>query len=446
MELSKRDIESVTKNLTKQEAECILRFRALSEEGKSYFLYHLNQTLDMEISFEKEKERENYIRRKTDLVNGQITEFRMARLGAGVRKRNDGTFEKRFTINGKRYSVYGRTSKELTEKEQETRKKIEAGIYTDNRNITLDGFFEEFINNKRKHISGNAIKGYKCYYYKHISPVLGKRKVQQIERREVQNLQTALTEKLSISMVNMVMKVFKVILNEAVTDDIILKSPANGIKALKNTEPKAVETYHRALTLEEQKLFMDEVESDYLYEYLALLLCSGMRPGEGAALSWKDIDYKNKQIHIRRTLTCTEEGTVIIGDTTKTAAGTRDIPLTSTLKSILARQKKKSEVVSIDGLVFTTSYGALIYSHAANRAIADALDRLKEKGHHIERFTAHALRDTYATRFIENNGNPQTLKVLLGHTSLAMTMDLYAHVLPNTKAQETEGLDFNIAL
>ena len=76
MELSKRDIESVTKNLTKQEAECILRFRALSEEGKSYFLYHLNQTLDMEISFEKEKERENYIRRKTDLANGQITEFR----------------------------------------------------------------------------------------------------------------------------------------------------------------------------------------------------------------------------------------------------------------------------------------------------------------------------------------------------------------------------------
>ncbi|MCI8889082.1 MAG: tyrosine-type recombinase/integrase, partial [Hungatella sp.] len=55
-------------------------------------------------------------------------------------------------------------------------------------------------------------------------------------------------------------------------------------------------------------------------------------------------------------------------------------------------------------------------------------------------FTAHALRDTFATRFIEQGGNPQTLKTILGHSSLAMTMDLYSHVLPNTKQQEMDNL------
>ena len=65
----------------------------------------------------------------------------------------------------------------------------------------------------------------------------------------------------------------------------------------------------------------------------------------------------------------------------------------------------------------------MVHNHAVNRAISDALVRLQEKGKIIEHFTAHALRDTFATRYIEQGGNPRTLKTILGHTSLAMTMD-----------------------
>lgn len=58
----------------------------------------------------------------------------------------------------------------------------------------------------------------------------------------------------------------------------------------------------------------------------------------------------------------------------------------------------------------------------------------------MEHFTAHALRDTFATRYIEQGGNPQTLKTILGYSSLAMTMDLYSHVLPDTKRKEMNQL------
>ena len=68
----------------------------------------------------------------------------MARLAAGVRKRSDGTFEKRFTVDGNRYSVYGKNSKECETKEREMRKQIEAGLYTSNRNITLSEYFKEW--------------------------------------------------------------------------------------------------------------------------------------------------------------------------------------------------------------------------------------------------------------------------------------------------------------
>lgn len=364
----------------------------------------------------------------------------MARLAAGIRKRIDGILEKRFTVDGVRYSIYGKNTKELTQKEQEIRKNIESGIYTDNRRITLDKYFEEWLTGKRNRTKGNTLKTYKSYYYKHVSSRIGSRKVQQIERREILTLQRDIAEHLSVSTCNTVLKMLKVVFNDAIQDAVISKSPVDGIKALKDTTTKASETYHRALTEQEQREFMKELESDYYYEFVAILLCTGMRSGEAAALTWDDIDYKQNVIHVTKTATFNEDGTATIGSP-KSEAGNRDIPLNDTIRDILVRQRKKQgSIVQIENKVFTSVYGGMVHNHAVNRAISEALARLQEKGKMIEHFTAHALRDTFATRYIEQGGSPQTLKTILGHSSLAMTMDLYSHVLPNTKQKEMDNL------
>ncbi len=369
----------------------------------------------------------------------------MARLGAGVRKRADGTLEKRFTINGKRISVYGKTSKEIQAKEQEVRKQVEAGIYTDNRTITLDKYFEEWLQGKRAGTKGNTLKTYKSYYYKHISPRLGSRRVQQIERREVLNLQREVSNDLSENTCNMVLKTLKIVLNDAVHDDIIVKNPADGVKALKKEGNTATKTYHRALTEDEQKAFMQEAASNYYYEFLALLLCTGMRCGEATALTWNDIDEKENVIHITKTVSYTEDGALTVG-TPKSEAGKRDIPLTEQTRGILKqhRSKYRNIIPMGNNNIFVAVYGGLIHNHAINRAIEETLAKLEKNGIKIEHFTAHALRDTFATRYIEQGGNMQTLKTILGHSSLAMTMDLYSHVLPNTKQKEMDSLRISI--
>ena len=90
--------------------------------------------------------------------------------------------------------------------------------------------------------------------------------------------------------------------------------------------------------------------------------------------------------------------------------------------------------------VFSSLSGEIVNNHAVNRAIRSTLKQLERKGKPMEHFTAHALRDTFATRYIEQGGNPQTLKTILGHSSLSMTMDLYSHVLPDTKQKEMNQL------
>ncbi len=366
----------------------------------------------------------------------------MARLAAGVRKRADGTLEKRFTIDGKRYSIYGKNAKEISQNEQEVRKKVETGLYTENKNLTLDMYFSEWLTDKKNIVKGNTIKGYKCYFKGHISPKLGNVKLQKLERRQILAFQRELSEsEISIRTCNNILKILKVVLNDAVADEIITKSPADGIKALKETNAKASETYHRALTEQEQKDFMREMAKDFYYEFVSLLLCTGMRIGEAAALTWSDIDYRQNVIHVTKTVTFNEDGTMAIGSP-KSEAGKRDIPLNDTTKGVLVSQKKKlGNVLPMnDNRIFASVYGGIVHNHAINRAISDALSRLEEQGKPIEHFTAHALRDTFATRYIEQGGSPQTLKTILGHSSLAMTMDLYSHVLPNTKQKEMNNL------
>ena len=88
------------------------------------------------------------------------------------------------------------------------------------------------------------------------------------------------------------MKILKIVLKDAVMDEIIMKNPSEGIKALKEVNAKAAETYHRALTEQDQKEFMQEIAYDYYYEFVAFLLCTGMRFGEAAALTWSDPEYR----------------------------------------------------------------------------------------------------------------------------------------------------------
>ncbi len=368
----------------------------------------------------------------------------MAKLPVGVRVRYDGRYEKRFTVDGKRYSVAGHSSKEVIEKEQELREKIKAGLYKDNHNITLDQYFEEWIKHKEKTAKGNTIKGYKNKYRKHISPVLGYRKIQKIERREVQRMQDECTKTLKASTTNNIMVVLNAILHDAVLDQIIAVSPADGVKNVRNTE-KATDSIHRALTEQEQVAFMQEARESYYYGVFGLMLCTGMRNGEACALTWKDIDFKAGIIRVNKTVTCTKSGAIAIG-TTKSAAGVREIPMTEQARMILTRQRDYNNVISFNrqDRVFVGINGGIITSGTLNAEINRILRRLDSKGTHIEHFATHALRDTFATRFIEQGGQPKTLQTILGHSSLVITMDVYAHVLPNTKQAEMERV--NIAM
>lgn len=367
-------------------------------------------------------------------------------LPKGIVQRPNGTLQKNFTVNGKRYSVYGKTKKELDEKEREKRNQLDKASFTDNKKITLNTYFEEWIKFKSLSVKANSIRLYKDLYTKHISNSIGCKKIANIHAQDIINLQIELSKKLSTSSCNTTFTVLNMVFKDAINAQIITNNPTNALKALKRTEESANKTIHRALTLDEQKAFMDEIRSNYYYNVFAFLLCTGVRFGEASALTWGDIDFKNNDIVINKTISADVNGRQIVNNTAKSKSGNRTIKMNAQIKHILKSQRAiyGNIIPSSDDLVFQGLYGRVIRNCTINSVIKKTLKQLDEKGIHIEPFSVHAFRDTFATRFIENGGNPQTLKSLLGHSSINITMDLYAHVLPNTKQEEMDKLHIAI--
>lgn len=374
-------------------------------------------------------------------------------LGEGLSQRkSDGLYMGRY--KGK--CVYGKTLKECKASYVELVNSVKTGTFTDKRKVKLDDYFKEWlqIRHDTKAIKESSERYYSLTYYAYISPVFGAKHLESITVTEVKHFQADLlktrqkranNKMLKPSSINGIMILFSQVMKCAVKDELLLRNPIEAINPLKkDKQTKATDTIHRALTIEEQRLFMEYAKDSWYYNLIDLLLRTGIRSGEAAGLRWSDIDYNSNVIHIRRTASVDSAGKLKM-NTPKTETSLRDIPLRSDIRQIFVRQKEQlkmvhGKIVAIDDYVFKSVYDNEVTRGELKYTFDSILSKMRKAGIEIEHFTPHALRDTFATRAIESGMNPQTLKTILGHSSLSMTMDLYAHVLPNTKQEEMQKI------
>ncbi len=200
------------------------------------------------------------------------------------------------------------------------------------------------------------------------------------------------------------------------------------------------------MTVEEQRHFLETVKKSSNYNQWALILQTGLRTGEMIGLRWSDIDFRNRILHVRRTMEYRHEfGEWRIGEL-KTKTGTRDIPLTQEALRILKNQKKKisgMKVVSVDfsDQVFLCKDGTPTKNSAYDTKLYYYCDKMGMK-----RFSMHTLRHTFATRCIESGMRPKTLQMILGHANIGITMNLYVHVTDEEKIKEVEHVEQKLKL
>ena len=273
---------------------------------------------------------------------------------------------------------------------------------------------------KRQFVKKSTFAAYSLIVETHLQPAFGNLTV--VTEKDVQDfVLQKLNGGLSQKTIKDMLIVLRMILKFGAKKNYCVYAP---IDVIFPTDRERQEL--EVLSIANQKKIMRFVEDNFTFRNLGIFIClsTGIRIGEICALTWDDIDTDNGVIHIRKTIQriyVKENGikkTELLIDTPKTATSMRDIPMIKDLYEILKPLKK---VVNNDYFVLTNE-ATPTEPRTYRNYYKKLLDKLG-----IPPIKFHGLRHSFATRCIESKCDYKTVSVILGHSNISTTLNLYVH-------------------
>lgn len=296
---------------------------------------------------------------------------------------------------------------------------------------TINQITEEWKEEKKKYVKKSTYAAYQLLIQNHIKPYFGD--LYEVNEEKVQQfvfdkLDAGLSEKT----IRDIIIVLKMILKFGIKNGYLEYAQIDA-KFPSKQEKKDLDVLSKA----DQKKFMEHLRNNFTFKNLGIFIClsTGMRIGEICGLRWCDVDTVEGVIKVRHTLQriyiieAETRHTELLLDTPKTANSVRDIPMSSELLKML---KSLNKVVNENYYVISNDIKPIEPRTYRNyyKKLCKQLD--------IPELKFHGLRHSFATRCIESKADYKTVSVLLGHSNISTTLNLYVH--PN-KEQKKKTID-----
>ena len=313
-------------------------------------------------------------------------------LGKGISQESTGLYSARFVDR------FGKRKHKRFKKLQECRAWIADATYVDEHSdismpsdMLVDQWFEYWIGIKKKTVRSNTVRNYTERYIKNIKPVIGEMQLSDVKPLHCQ----------------------KIFYNMA-------------------------DQEYRTSTIDIQKTFLQYAEGQSYENQYRFILQTGLRTGELVGVKCEDVDFISKTIQIRRSMEYRYSVKEWRIGEPKSKSGYRTIPLTEEAVTILKKQKEKNKRISEistewEEFVFLCRKGTPVKNSTYDTALFKICDKAK-----IPRFSMHILRHTFVTRCIEAGMKPKILQMLLGHSNIGITMNLYVHTIEEEKKKEMD--------
>lgn len=357
-----------------------------------------------------------------------------------VRQRSDGRYEARLTgtdpDTGKRWSksFYGATKAEATRKMKAGAKRVEGGKPITDARTPLATWIDEWSNTALEH-SGRkpATKHvYRMLARVHLAPApLGTMPLGTIRPSHVESLTGRMRAAgSSDSTVRMTYTVLRAILDTAVRDGLLAVNVAAAVKRPTASRRADGRDEARHLTPAEVRRVLDAAAGTRYAAPLSLIAATGLRRGEALAVRWIDVNLDAGTLAVTGTL---GRGSGKLERTSpKSVRSRRTLALTPGVVAVLRRQriaqleaKMKAGSRWVDtGYVFTTEIGTPIDPRNVLREFVAAVDRAGIDGDGVG---LHTLRHSAATAMLDAGVPLHVVSRLLGHSSVAITGDVYGH-------------------
>lgn len=385
------------------------------------------------------------------------------------RKKGEGSWSKktikgieyqryRKLYNGEYKEFYGRTVKEVKEKIQEFESRNMYIKKTEVRKQTFGEYLENWFINVRVYEveSSTYLRNEQTINYHIKDSSLYNAQMVNIDSELCQSLINKLSEKYSRSTISKVYVLLNMCFNYAFTKEHIGENPMMKVKMPKESSLVTKKKEAKWLSSSDVEKFVQEAERVNTREfrikgkvgervygvnayYAILIIYTGLRIGELMALTWEDIDFKNKTLNVNKSRAKGKiDGkiTLYIKDP-KSESGTRIIPLSD--RAIYALQKIKEYSTE---LKLNSDNNLIVANTSSESNITRTVkSMLFRAGCETEKCGLHALRHTFGSLLLEKGVDLKTISYLLGHSDITVTANIYLHITREKAINSIEVLN-----
>jgi integrase len=337
-----------------------------------------------------------------------------------------------------RRTVYGKTRAEVHEKVTALVRQAQQGIVAPNIRLTVEQYLTSWLEEvARRTVRPRTYQNYELIVRRHIVPAIGRVRMNRLAAADVRRLLNRAADRdYSPSTVRHIHAVLRVALEQAVRDDLLPRNVARLVQGPKKRTAPIV-----PLDVAEARRLLNEAREDRLYALWAVALGVGLRKGEALGLGWHAVDLDAGVLRVERTLQ--RIGGALRLDEPTTERSKRTVRLPAVCVEALRRhQERQAEERAaahywVDtGLVFTTKIGTAIDPRNVNRWLAELCSRAG-----VRSIRPHDLRHTCASLLLAQGVPARVVMEILGHSQIAVTMDIYSHVLPAMQDDAAERMD-----
>ncbi len=332
--------------------------------------------------------------------------------GKTIRRKADGRWWVRYTVQGKVHAVYGKTQNECLQKLKDALKQLEQGNVA-RKPLTLGEWLQRWLElykvpKVKKHTLADMQRCLTAVKPIHNWKLI---KITSLQLQEWLNSidKPRKREKLQIFLKDAFTKAWK--------NRLIEHNPFDAIESIPRQRKQS-----RSLTHEEENSFVEACQNYNQGDLYLLCLYQGLRLGEAVALTWQDIDFAKGTISISKAIDGLGELT-----TPKTATSNRIIPLFARSRQLLLAKDKAN---GSSGNIF--SYNRKVYQNAMLKLTKQLC---------LHGVSVHTLRHTFATRCSEAGIPPKVVQKWLGHSTVEMTLNVYTHVNNDYEKEMTSKFD-----
>jgi len=357
-----------------------------------------------------------------------------------IKRRSDGRWEARImTRDGARKSFYGRTRREVARRLTEALRDQDQGLPIVGDRQTVEQYLTSWLESAKPTIKLSTWIRYERFVRRDALPALG---AIPLSKLSPQHLQSLYSSRLAAGVAPTTVIHLHALLHLALDEALRLGLVQRNVTNLVNP-PRRVREEMKALTPEQARRFLEPAAETSLEAFSVLAVMMGMRIGELLALKWRDVDLDRHTAQVRATVQ--RLGPSLVFSEPKSARSRRKVALPQMAVEALRRHRacQVEERLALGpawddlDLVFPNGVGRPM--EHSNLRIRSFQPLLKKVG--LPRIRLHDLRHTAATLLLLQGVHVKVVSEMLGHASIAITLDLYSHVLPDMQREATAAMD-----